>query len=96
MQVTEADAVNVVETAIKRHSSDLTTQAICLIALLKLSSHYSSCTKYVVLILFHLGFCLGIHISHVIPYLITSVEYYSASIFTSGKTLSFHTHYIDN
>lgn len=43
--VTEADAVNIVETAIKRHSSDLTTQAMCLIALLKLSSRYPSCAK---------------------------------------------------
>ncbi|XP_057774636.1 AP-1 complex subunit gamma-2-like isoform X4 [Salvia miltiorrhiza] len=43
--VTEADAVDLVETAIKRHSSDLTTQAMCLVALLKLSSRYPSCAK---------------------------------------------------
>ncbi|XP_073059288.1 AP-1 complex subunit gamma-2-like [Primulina eburnea] len=43
--VTEADAVDVVETAIGRHSSDLTTQAMCLISLLKLSSHFTSCSK---------------------------------------------------
>ncbi|KAL8534094.1 hypothetical protein ACS0TY_010203 [Phlomoides rotata] len=51
--VTEADAVDVVETAIKRHSSDLTTQAMCLIALLKLSSRYSSCTKKINDIILH-------------------------------------------
>ncbi|XP_075479143.1 AP-1 complex subunit gamma-2-like isoform X1 [Primulina tabacum] len=44
-QVTEADAVDVVETAIGRYSSDLTTQAMCLISLLKLSSHFPSCSK---------------------------------------------------
>ncbi|XP_073280007.1 AP-1 complex subunit gamma-2-like [Primulina huaijiensis] len=43
--VTEADAVDVVETAIGRHSSDLTTQAMCLISLLKLSSRFTSCSK---------------------------------------------------
>ncbi|KAL0385576.1 UNVERIFIED_CONTAM: AP-1 complex subunit gamma-2 [Sesamum radiatum] len=45
INVTEADAVDVIETAIRRHSSDLTTRAMCLIALLKLSSRYPSCTK---------------------------------------------------
>ncbi|KZV23411.1 hypothetical protein F511_17371 [Dorcoceras hygrometricum] len=43
--VTEADAVDVVETAIGRHSSDLTTQAMCLTTLLKLSSHFPTCSK---------------------------------------------------
>ncbi|KAI3452761.1 hypothetical protein Pfo_009424 [Paulownia fortunei] len=43
--VTEADAVDVVETAIGHHSSDLTTRAMCLIALLKLSSRFPSCSK---------------------------------------------------
>ncbi|KAL6505551.1 hypothetical protein OROHE_022930 [Orobanche hederae] len=43
--VTESDAVDVVETAIGRHSSDLTTRAMCLIALLKLSSRFPSCSK---------------------------------------------------
>ncbi|XP_047961160.1 AP-1 complex subunit gamma-2-like isoform X2 [Salvia hispanica] len=43
--VTEADAVNVVETAIGRDSSDLTTRAMCLIALLKLSSRFPSLSK---------------------------------------------------
>ena len=52
-QVTEADAVDVVETAIRRHSSDLTTRAMCLIALLKLSSRYPSCAKYVVVTFLH-------------------------------------------
>lgn len=46
-QVTESDAVDVVETAIKRHSSDLTTRAMCLVALLKLSSRFPSCSQYV-------------------------------------------------
>ncbi|KAL0357951.1 UNVERIFIED_CONTAM: AP-1 complex subunit gamma-2 [Sesamum calycinum] len=45
INVTEADAVDVIETAIRRHSSDLTTRAMCLVALLKLSSRYPSCTK---------------------------------------------------
>ncbi|KAH6770756.1 Adaptor protein complex AP-1 [Perilla frutescens var. hirtella] len=45
ISVTEADAVDVVETAIKSHSSDLTTRAMCLIALLKLSSRFPSCAK---------------------------------------------------
>ncbi|KAI3714209.1 hypothetical protein L1987_72805 [Smallanthus sonchifolius] len=43
--VTENDAVDVVETAIKHHSSDLTTRAMCLIALLKLSSRFPSCSQ---------------------------------------------------
>ncbi|KAI3812107.1 hypothetical protein L1987_16812 [Smallanthus sonchifolius] len=43
--VTENDAVDVVEIAIKRHSSDLTTRAMCLIALLKLSSRFPSCSQ---------------------------------------------------
>ncbi|XP_027099720.1 AP-1 complex subunit gamma-2 isoform X1 [Coffea arabica] len=42
--VTESDAVDVVETAIKRHSSDLTSRAMCLVALLKLSSRFPSCS----------------------------------------------------
>ncbi|KAI3467496.1 hypothetical protein Pfo_024159 [Paulownia fortunei] len=51
--VTEADAVDVVETAIRRHSSDLTTRAMCLIALLKLSSRYPSCAKRINDIILH-------------------------------------------
>ncbi|KAK9052101.1 hypothetical protein SSX86_028729 [Deinandra increscens subsp. villosa] len=43
--VTENDAVDVVEIAIKRHTSDLTTRAMCLIALLKLSSRFPSCSQ---------------------------------------------------
>ncbi|KAE9597037.1 putative adaptor protein complex AP-1, gamma subunit [Lupinus albus] len=42
--VTESDAVDVVEIAIKRHASDLTTKAMALVALLKLSSHFHSCS----------------------------------------------------
>ncbi|XP_020244626.1 AP-1 complex subunit gamma-2-like [Asparagus officinalis] len=40
MTVTESDAVDLLEVALKRHSSDITTQAMCLIALLKLSSRF--------------------------------------------------------
>ncbi|CAL1357167.1 unnamed protein product [Linum trigynum] len=42
--VTESDAVDVVESAIKRHTSDLTTKSMALIALLKLSSRFPSCS----------------------------------------------------
>ncbi|KAL8052592.1 hypothetical protein ABFX02_05G015000 [Erythranthe guttata] len=45
--VTEADALDVVETAIGNPSSDLTTRAMCLVASLKLSSHFPSCSKRV-------------------------------------------------
>ncbi|KAL7133040.1 hypothetical protein ABFS83_12G114800 [Erythranthe nasuta] len=51
--VTEADAVGVVETAIKRHSWDLTTRAMCLVSLLKLSSRYPSCAKRINEIIHH-------------------------------------------
>ncbi|CAI9275788.1 unnamed protein product [Lactuca saligna] len=43
--VTENDAVDVVELAIKHHTSDLTTRAMCLIALLKLSSRFPVCSQ---------------------------------------------------
>ncbi|KVI05604.1 hypothetical protein Ccrd_016040 [Cynara cardunculus var. scolymus] len=43
--VTESDAVDVVEIAIKNHSLNLTTRAMCLIALLKLSSRFPSCSQ---------------------------------------------------
>ncbi|AES96230.1 putative adaptor protein complex AP-1, gamma subunit [Medicago truncatula] len=43
--VTESDAVDVVEIAIKRHASDLTTKAMSLAALLKLSSRFPSCSE---------------------------------------------------
>uniref|UniRef100_A0A803PE31 AP-1 complex subunit gamma n=1 Tax=Cannabis sativa TaxID=3483 RepID=A0A803PE31_CANSA len=43
--VTESDAVDVAETAIKRHKSDLTTKAMALISLLKLSSRFPSCSE---------------------------------------------------
>ncbi|KAK8582847.1 hypothetical protein V6N13_069615 [Hibiscus sabdariffa] len=42
--VTESDAVDAVEVAIKHHTSDLTTKAMALIALLKLSSRFPSCS----------------------------------------------------
>ncbi|PHT26579.1 AP-1 complex subunit gamma-2 [Capsicum baccatum] len=44
-QVTESNAVDVLETSIKSHSCDLTSQAMCLIALLKLSSRFPSCSQ---------------------------------------------------
>ncbi|GJS38412.1 putative ribonuclease H-like domain-containing protein [Tanacetum coccineum] len=43
-EVTENDAVDVIELAINRHTSDLTTRSMCLIALLKLSSRFPSCS----------------------------------------------------
>ncbi|XP_022978311.1 AP-1 complex subunit gamma-2-like isoform X2 [Cucurbita maxima] len=43
--VTESDAVDVAETAIKRLGSDLTTKAMGMIALLKLSSRFPSCSE---------------------------------------------------
>ncbi|KAG4159243.1 hypothetical protein ERO13_D02G163900v2 [Gossypium hirsutum] len=43
--VTECDAVDAVEVAIKRHTSDLTTKAMALIALLKLSSRFPSSSE---------------------------------------------------
>lgn len=46
MQVTESDAVDVVEGAFKSHKSDLTTKAMALTALLKLSSRFPSCSEY--------------------------------------------------
>ncbi|KAK7290001.1 hypothetical protein RIF29_04093 [Crotalaria pallida] len=44
--VTELDALDVVEIAIKHHASDLTTKAMALVALLKLSSRFPSCLEY--------------------------------------------------
>ncbi|KAI7728835.1 hypothetical protein M8C21_023814 [Ambrosia artemisiifolia] len=43
--VTENDTVDVIEVAIKHHTSDLTTRAMCLTALLKLSSRFPSCSQ---------------------------------------------------
>lgn len=57
-QVTESDAVDVVETAIKHHSADLTTRAMCLVALLKLSSRFPSCSQYVFLFVTLLDACM--------------------------------------
>lgn len=47
LQVTESDTVDIVDAALKHHSSDTTTQAMSLIALLKLSSRFPSCSEYV-------------------------------------------------
>lgn len=51
--VTEADAVAVVETAIKHHAFDLTTRAMCLVALLKVSGRFPACTRGVNDIILH-------------------------------------------
>jgi AP-1 complex subunit gamma-1 len=40
VQVTESDAVDAVEVALNRYSADMTTGAMCLVALLKLSSRF--------------------------------------------------------
>ncbi|XP_028077047.1 AP-1 complex subunit gamma-2-like isoform X5 [Camellia sinensis] len=45
MTVSESDAVDVIEIAIKCHSLDLTTRAMCLIALLKLSCRFAACSQ---------------------------------------------------
>lgn len=47
LTVTEFDAVDMIEAAIKRHTSDTTTRAISLVALLKMSSRFPSCSKRV-------------------------------------------------
>lgn len=49
--MTESDAVDVVEIAIKHHSSDITTKAMAMVALLKLSSRFPSCSEYVMLLI---------------------------------------------
>ncbi|CAA0818295.1 AP-1 complex subunit gamma-2 [Striga hermonthica] len=51
--VTESDAVDVVEAAIRSNYSDLTTRSMCLISLLKLSSRFPSCSKRINDILRH-------------------------------------------
>lgn len=43
--VTESDAVDVIETVMKHHKSDNSTRAMCLIALLKLSSRFPACSQ---------------------------------------------------
>ncbi|KAG5001721.1 hypothetical protein JHK87_022793 [Glycine soja] len=43
--VSESDVVDVVEIALKCHASDLTTKAMALVALLKLSSRFPSCSE---------------------------------------------------
>ncbi|XP_058112225.1 AP-1 complex subunit gamma-2-like [Magnolia sinica] len=45
MTVTESDAVDVIESALRRHMSDITTRAMSLIALLKLSSRFPHCSQ---------------------------------------------------
>ncbi|XP_029130285.1 AP-1 complex subunit gamma-2 isoform X2 [Cajanus cajan] len=45
LTVTESDVVDVVEIALKRHASDLTTKSMALVALLKLSARLPSCSE---------------------------------------------------
>ncbi|KAG9452664.1 hypothetical protein H6P81_005568 [Aristolochia fimbriata] len=45
MTVTESDAIDVVESALKSHTADVTTRAMSLIALLKLSSRFPHCSQ---------------------------------------------------
>ena len=40
VQVTESDAVDAVEAVLQRYSADVTTRAMCLVSLLKLSSRF--------------------------------------------------------
>lgn len=49
--MTDSDAVDAVEVAIKRDCTDLTTKAMAMIALLKLSSRFPSCSEYVILLI---------------------------------------------
>jgi AP-1 complex subunit gamma-1 len=44
-QVTESDAVDAVQLALNRYSADVTTRAMCLVALLKLSSRFPSTSE---------------------------------------------------
>ncbi|TVU27811.1 hypothetical protein EJB05_19312, partial [Eragrostis curvula] len=48
--VTESDAVDAVEVALNRYSADMTTRAMCLVALLKLSSRFPSTSERIKLI----------------------------------------------
>ncbi|XP_038996044.1 AP-1 complex subunit gamma-2-like [Hibiscus syriacus] len=50
--VTESDAVDAIEVAIKHHRSDLTTKAMALIALFKLSSRFPACSERIKDIIF--------------------------------------------
>ena len=45
VQVTETDAVDAVELGFNRHSADVTTRSMCLVALLKLSSRFPSMSE---------------------------------------------------
>ncbi|XP_021315486.1 AP-1 complex subunit gamma-2 isoform X3 [Sorghum bicolor] len=47
VKVTESDAVGIVEVALNRYSADVTTGAMCLVALLKLSSRFPSMSERV-------------------------------------------------
>jgi hypothetical protein len=46
MQVTESDAIDLVELALKRHTTDTTTRAMCLVSILKLSSRFPPTSEY--------------------------------------------------
>ncbi|XP_021726976.1 AP-1 complex subunit gamma-2-like isoform X1 [Chenopodium quinoa] len=51
--VTESDALDAIENAIKSHNSDVTTRAMCLVSLLKLSSRFPACSQRIKDILVH-------------------------------------------
>ncbi|RWW26828.1 hypothetical protein BHE74_00016823 [Ensete ventricosum] len=53
LQVTESDAVDVLEACLTRYSSDIATRSMSLIALLKLSSRFPPTSEYVL----HLVYC---------------------------------------
>ncbi|KAJ3707537.1 hypothetical protein LUZ61_011242 [Rhynchospora tenuis] len=51
--VTESDAIDLVELALKRHTTDTTTRAMCLVSLLKLSSRFPPTSERVKEIVTH-------------------------------------------
>lgn len=57
--------MDVIEIAIKHHTSDLTTKAMAMVALLKLSSRFPSCSEYVMF--FYLFCCLSHFFSQMMP-----------------------------
>ncbi|XP_074582389.1 AP-1 complex subunit gamma-2-like [Curcuma longa] len=53
MNITDSHAVDVLEASLKHHLSDITTQSMCLIALLKLSSRFTSTSERIREIIIH-------------------------------------------
>ncbi|KAG6518032.1 AP-1 complex subunit gamma-2-like isoform X1 [Zingiber officinale] len=53
MNVTDSHAVDVIEASLKHHLSDITIQSMCLIALLKLSSRFTSTSERIREIIIH-------------------------------------------